>query len=166
MHIVGFLRHEMHVYNQNSAAVGGQRNNHLSFQRAVTATSPGWKWPLYARGSWTIALCQRVQPRHLTAHTNQLPEFSGTSRNTFFADVTERCNFGSFALNSYCCVGRCHFLFDNLRKERPAPLVSRWVVHVVTPAAHQCASCGTGVENRCSEPAPDQLLLQSLKWFC
>ena len=33
-----------------------------------------------------------------------------------------RYNFDSFTSDDYCCVGRCHFLFDNIREKRWVPL--------------------------------------------
>ena len=57
-------------------------------------------------------------------------------------DKKNRYNFDSFTPNGYCCVGCCHFLFDNLREKSAVPL-TKW--SRVSPFR---SSCGTPVEHR------------------
>lgn len=58
---------------------------------------------------------------HLIAH-KLITKVLFTSNNAFFADLTKyRYNFDSFALDSYCFVGCCHFILQSKGKEIRTP---------------------------------------------
>ena len=99
-----------------------------------------------------ISLYQRFSTFSSHGTCKQLLKFCSTHTNKYiFSDLTKnRYSFDSFTLDSYSCVGCCHwfffFFFDNLRENRSVPLTKQ------SGISHFKNSCSTLIENCCSLP--------------
>lgn len=95
---------------------------------------------VYFLNYWHLSIFQQFSTFFISWDTNKIQKFCSTARNIyFFADWQKinMYNFNSFTLDSYCCIGCCHFLFDYLRGKRSGPLASQY--RMFKKFLHPCA---------------------------
>ena len=90
---------------------------------------------------------------YLMAHIHELLKFHGTPKNVFFADLTKnRYDLDSFTPDSYCCVGCCHFLFDNLRLKNHCFTKQRELLSSLSHLSSVSCVCIKWISSSCLHP--------------